>query len=188
MIFQTLPALLLSTLLIAEGAWAQQSQGGARSIYRQPSCAKNGTLAGQTAAAMKGAAEGAVQRDATVFQNTALDTAKGVDQGVKCVTEVTKQINENIPSFGGGAVGSFINNLINKIATDSCQMIKRQVDTTLANVNTSLPNVPGLVGNGTNIDFSRMGLGEGAGAAPQSINVSPPNVFDSSIRALSNIF
>ena len=176
--------------MIAEGALAQQSSAGGRSIYRQPSCANNGTLAGQTAAAMKQAAEGAVQRDATVYQNTAQDTARGVDQGIKCITEVTKEINESIPTFGGGAVGSFIGSLINKIASDSCQMIKRQVDTSLANVNINLPNVPGLGGNGVNFDFSKMGIGGAAGSSSQSTttDANPPNLFESSIRALSNIF
>lgn len=65
------------------------------------------------------------ERDARVFEETARRTAQAIDRSVNCVSEVTRSINETIPSFGGGFLGQIASQMVNQAANSACQMVQR---------------------------------------------------------------
>lgn len=167
--------------------------------YSAPNCASSSSIGGQTARAMTEAANGAFNRDARVYEQTAQSSAEAIERGIGCVNEVTQAINAIIPTFGGGLVAQFASQMVSKLANQACQLVSRTQNqlTNQANqlVNGALGNVNQSTGQyGVTINPVNVGnvIAGGAPANGSPVSVNPQQtqsgVFHSVTTMLSSVF
>lgn len=85
------------------------------------------------------------ERDAQVFEETARRTAQAIDRSVNCVSEVTRSINETIPSFGGGFLGQIASQMVNQAANSACQMVQRAQQQVQQQINAAQQQAGGMI-------------------------------------------
>jgi len=101
---------MLSALLLSADLQAQ----------RMPPCDPPGTVASETGQRTVEAAQRAQQREAAVFDEAVRRSVERVNQATNCLSEVTRAVNEQIPNFGGGILGSLTSVLTQNLANQAC--------------------------------------------------------------------
>jgi len=86
------------------------------------SCGPADSPGARAAQAMVDASVRAQQRDFEVFEAVSRETTQRINSATSCLNQVTQAINQQIPSFGGGLLGSISSSITQNLANQACSV------------------------------------------------------------------
>jgi len=185
---------MTALLILSALVWAAEAQA-----QRMPPCYPRGTVASETGQRIMDAAARAQQREAQVFDEVARSTSERVNQAADCLSNVTRSVNEQIPSFGGGLLGSVTAALTQNLANQACGVVGRAQGQTpqapgsfpgvmQAPMGSVLSGIP--LPSGVQMPGSLPGSVPGAtpGIAPPAAPAAPAGAVQSVGQLLSGLF